>query len=392
MRPRALARLVLLSLLVALVVPALVAPPPVLAQASDPAAPLGWELVTFGLPDADGVGNPEVVPITDSTEAKRLAEGLPLEPERLLRMTVREGSWMSVDVSPDGSTVLFDLLGSLWTVPIEGGEATPLTRGMAFDAQPRFSPDGERVVFTSDRSGGENVWMLSLDLADTVRLTRGEHNAYQSPTFSPDGEYVVVTRQGGGGQGKLRMIHVDGGSGVDLIDEPSNLRTTGAAFTPDGEEIWYGRRTGSWTYNSSMRDYQLAVYDRETGETRTETNRYGGAMRPTLSPDGRWLVYATRHVSHTGLRIRDLETGEERGSHTRCSGTSRSPGPAATPTPGWPSPPIPAKWWPPTGGRSGASPWTEAIRCRCPSRLRWSWPWARRWTSTIRWRTRPTSW
>src|SRR5690606_38370013 len=69
-------------------------------------------------------------------------EGLPLEVGRTLSLTVREGSWMSVDVSPDGSTIVFDLLGDLYTVPITGGKATPLTRGMAFDAQPRFSPDG----------------------------------------------------------------------------------------------------------------------------------------------------------------------------------------------------------------------------------------------------------
>jgi Tol biopolymer transport system component len=269
-------------------------------------------LESFGLPHPDGVRGVEVVPLTDSTEAKRLAEGLPLEPNRLLRMTVTEGSWMSVDVSPDGTTILFDLLGSLWTVPLDGGEATALTQGMAFDQQPRFSPDGERVVFVSDRSGGENVWILSVDLADTVQLTRGNQNAFQSPTFSPDGRYVVVTRQAGSGQGKLRMYHVDGGTGVDLIDGPANLRTTGAAFTPDGEGIWYAQRSGSWTYNSPMREYQLAMWDRDTGETRTETNRYGGAVRPVVSPDGRRLVYASRHLAHTGLRIRDLETDEER--------------------------------------------------------------------------------
>jgi len=268
---------------------------------------------SFGLPSPGAIRNVQVLPLDpESDEAKRLAEGLPLVPERLLRMTVTEGTWMSVDVSPDGGTVVFDLLGSIWTVPITGGKATPLTQGMAFDAQPRFSPDGSRVVFTSDRSGGENVWMMSMDRADTVQLTRGNNNAYQSPTFSPDGRYVVVTREAGAGQGKLWMYHVDGGSGTALITEPANLRTTGAQFAQDGRLIWYAQRTGSWTYNSPMSEYQLAVYDRETGETRTESSRFGGAIRPTVSPDGRWLVYATRHVTHTALRLRDLESGEER--------------------------------------------------------------------------------
>src|SRR5690606_13217381 len=204
-------------------------------------------------------------------------EGLPLEVGRTLSLTVREGSWMSVDVSPDGSTIVFDLLGDLYTVPITGGKATPLTRGMAFDAQPRFSPDGRRVVFTSDRDGAENVWILSLDLKDTVQVTKGKDASYQSPEWTPDGEYIVVTRQGGGAQGKLWLYHVEGGTGIQLIREPASLRTTGAAFGADPREIWFARRTGGWQYNSPMRDYQLAVFDRETGKIRTESFRYGSA-------------------------------------------------------------------------------------------------------------------
>ncbi len=238
-------------------------------------------------------------------------EGLPLAPGRTISTSFTEGSWMSVDVSPDGQTLVFDFLGDIYTMPITGGTATPLTQGMAFDGQPRFSPDGTRVVFTSDRTGGEGIHIISLDMSDTVQLTRGKSSAYQSPVWTPDGNYVLATRQGPG-QGKLWMYHVDGGSGIPLIDEPANLRTTGAAFGDDDRYIWYAQRSGTWEYNSGMRQYQLAVYDRETGESTTRSFRYGGAFRPVLSPDGRWLVYGSRHVAETGLRIRDLESGDER--------------------------------------------------------------------------------
>ncbi|MDX1647925.1 MAG: hypothetical protein R3304_12335, partial [Longimicrobiales bacterium] len=241
----------------------------------------------------------------------RLMEGLPLEPSRTLRGTFTEGSWISVDVSPDGETVVFDFLGDLYTMPFSGGEARPLTRGMAFDGQPRFSPDGESVVFVSDRSGGDAVWTISIDGTDTTRITRGENSAYQSPEWTPDGDYLVATRQRPG-QGKLWMYHRRGGGGVQLIEEPERARTTGAAFGDDERYLWYARRTGTWEYNSPGSDYQLWVYDRETGESSARSGRYGGAFRPTLSPDGRWLVYGSRHVAETGLRIRDLETGEER--------------------------------------------------------------------------------
>ncbi|HEX7118661.1 MAG TPA: amidohydrolase family protein [Longimicrobiales bacterium] len=239
-------------------------------------------------------------------------EGLPLEPGRTLEFTTNEGSWISLDVSPDGKTIVFDLLGDLYTLPIDGGKATPLTQGMAFDAQPRFSPDGTRIVFTSDRDGGENLWILSLDLKDTVQLTKGKTNLYHSPEWTPDGDYIVATKGTGFRPAKLWLYHVDGGKGTALTDEPENQRMSGAAFGPDGRWIWFARRTGTWQYNSDGADYQLAVYDRETGETTAKSFRFGGAFRPTLSPDGRWLVYGTRQVAETGLRIRDLETGEER--------------------------------------------------------------------------------
>ena len=79
------------------------------------------------------------------------------------RSTSTEGTWMSLDVSPDGSEVVFDLLGDLYTVPIEGGEATALTEGLAWDMQPVYSPDGSRIAFTSDRGGGDNLWVMGRD-------------------------------------------------------------------------------------------------------------------------------------------------------------------------------------------------------------------------------------
>ena len=66
---------------------------------------------------------------------------LPLETTRKAEFTTTHASWMSLDVSPDGKTIVFDLLGDLYTLPIAGGKATRLTSGPAFDAQPRYSPD-----------------------------------------------------------------------------------------------------------------------------------------------------------------------------------------------------------------------------------------------------------
>jgi Tol biopolymer transport system component len=238
---------------------------------------------------------------------------LPLVPERWLTYTAEEGSWISVDVSPDGETIVFDLLGDLWLLPIEGGTADTLTSGMAFDSQPRFSPDGSKIIFKSDRSGGENIWTIEVATGETEQLTTGNANHYESPEFAPDGEYYIYSKGSGRfGASEIRMAHLDGGSGKAIIGEGGAAHALGAAFSHDGRWIWHTIRQGQWQYNAQLPQMQLLAYDRETGQTYTRSSRYGSGMRPTLSPDGNWLVYASRHEDETGLILRDLNNDEER--------------------------------------------------------------------------------
>ena len=87
-------------------------------------------------------------------EEKKAEEGLPLEVAETLEFTVDEVTWMSLDVSPDGTTLVFDLLGDLYTLPVTGGEATRIVGGMSFESQPRYSPDGTTIAFLSDSQRG----------------------------------------------------------------------------------------------------------------------------------------------------------------------------------------------------------------------------------------------
>ena len=238
--------------------------------------------------------------------------GLPLGVARHIRYTADRGTWLSLDVSPDGRTIVFDHMGDLFTMPIEGGRATRLTQGMAFDAQPRFSPDGTRIVFVSDRTGGENLWLLTLATRDTAQLTRGNGNIYTSPEWSPDGDYIVASRTFGlGGTAKLWLFHTAGGSGSQIMGEPPTGKFLGAAFGPDPRYIYYAQATSDWQYNATLPRYQVYVYDRQNGRTTPLTARYGSGFRPAISPDGRWLVFGSRHEAQTGLRRRDIQTGEE---------------------------------------------------------------------------------
>ena len=254
------------------------------------------------------------------TSRKSNKPDLPLVSDRAIDIDTDEGTWLSLDVSPDGQTIVFDLLGDLYTLPIAGGAATQLTNGMAYDAQPRFSPDGKSVVFTSDRDGGENVWTIDLATKKTKAITKGKTTGrYRSPEWLPDGQYIVVSRSAPSiGVSKLWMYHKDGGGGYQLIKDPQPLAgaqpltTLGAAFGKDPRYIWYAQRAGAWEYNAALPQFAIYTLDRRTGRREMRANVYGSAFRPALSSDGKYLVYATRYENNTGLRIRNLDTMEEK--------------------------------------------------------------------------------
>ncbi|MEP6691470.1 MAG: amidohydrolase family protein [Gemmatimonadaceae bacterium] len=248
----------------------------------------------------------------------RAQDSLPLKSARALRFTATQGTWIALDVSPDGKTIVFDLLGDLYTMPITGGRAAHLTTGLAYDAQPRFSPDGKRIVFVSDRSGGQNLWIASLDGTGVRQLTKGNDWLYISPVWSPDGKYIVVSRAQNRLAAKPWVYAVDGGTGTPIMAEPTQFKILGAAFGPDPRYIWFAQSNGDWQYyndwqyNAIFPMYQLVVYDRETGTRTIMSAEHGSGIRPALSPDGKWLVYATRWEGKTGLRIRSLAGGTER--------------------------------------------------------------------------------
>lgn len=243
-------------------------------------------------------------------EKPKMKKDLPLEVARKISIKTNEGTWMSLDVSPDGKTVVFDFLGDIFTLPITGGKPTQFTKGMSFDSHPKYSPDGTKILFLSDRSGSENIWWYNVDKKDSLQITKGTTEHYQSAEWTPDGTYIVGAR--GGLALKLWMFHKEGGSGVQLIKTPDQLKTIEPAFGPDGRYVWFSRRNGGWVYNAQLPQYQISVYDRENGEIETKTARYGSAFAPTLSPDGKYLVYGSRHNDQTGLVLRDLKTGDEK--------------------------------------------------------------------------------
>ncbi|MCU0447704.1 MAG: amidohydrolase family protein [Microscillaceae bacterium] len=248
---------------------------------------------------------------TDSVKKpKKSTKELPLEPERTISFNTKEGTWLSLDVSPDGKTLVFDMMGDLYTMPIAGGKATRLTKGLAYETHPRYSPDGKKILFISDKSGSENVWWIDLEKKDTMQITRDRDQNHTSAIWTPDGEYIIAAR--GRRSVQLWMFHKNGGGGIQLVDKPDNMRAYDPAISADGRYVYYSRRFGAWNYNAQLPQYQLGVYDRETGKNQMVASRYGSAFTPVLSKDGKWLVYGTRYEDKTGLVIRNLQTGDEK--------------------------------------------------------------------------------
>lgn len=263
------------------------------------------------------------LPAAAAPEGEAAAEDgsiLALEPARTVEFTTDEVTWLSLDVSPDGATLVIEVLGDLYLLPISGGTARPLTEGMAFDSQPRFSPDGSRIAFVSDRDGAENLWTIGIDGADAKKLSdNGAMTEFASPAWAPDGSHVIVSRTRWGLRTfEVWAYHIDGGKGLKLTeassDTPAEQRgnSLGAVYSPDASQLYYAYKTGGFAYNVQLPLWQIVRHDLRTDTRDPITQSQGSAFRPVLSPDGEQLVYGTRYEQETGLRIRHLGTGEDR--------------------------------------------------------------------------------
>jgi len=140
----------------------------------------------------------------------------PHGPSKDVSFTTNEGTWMSLDVSPDGKEIVFDMLGDLYTLPIAGGEAKLLLGGLALEIQPRYSPDGKRISFTSDRGGGDNIWTMNRDGSGLRQITNEDFRLLNNAVWTPDGQYLIArkhfTASRSLGAGEMWLYHSSGTS------------------------------------------------------------------------------------------------------------------------------------------------------------------------------------
>lgn len=231
-------------------------------------------------------------------------------------LDLRQGTWMSVTVH--GDRVIFDLLGDLWSMPLAGGEATRLTSGAAWDTEPRFSPDGKKIAYTSDRGGREQIWVMNADGTEARQLTDDKDARFTDPVWDPSGPYILGRRRTVDtrsiGVTELWLLHLEGGKGVPLTSKDEHPHAGEAAFSADGRYIYFSSRNGRFEYDGNPVSglWTIQRLDRETGQIQAVVTGAGSAARPTLTPDGKSLVFLSRDRTRTQLEVIDLTTSARR--------------------------------------------------------------------------------
>jgi len=236
-------------------------------------------------------------------------------------LSTNEGTWMNLDVSPDGSKIVFDLMGDIYIMNSSGGNATSLRSGLPFEIQPRFSPDGKTLSFTSDAGGGDNIWTMNLDGTNAKQVSKESFRLLNNAVWSSDGNYLIARKHFSStrslGAGEMWMYHLSGEGGIKLTKRKNDQQDVNEpCVSPDGKYLYYSEDVypgGFFQYNKdpNKQIYAINRYNFETGETDRITGGPGGAARPQISRDGKKLAFVKRVRTKTVLFIHDIETGEE---------------------------------------------------------------------------------
>ncbi|MFN4092068.1 MAG: amidohydrolase family protein [Brevundimonas sp.] len=245
----------------------------------------------------------------------------PPGPSHDATIDVTSGTWMSLDVSPDGQTIVFDMLGDIYVMPISGGEARAIAQGVAWDMQPKWSPDGRHIAFTSDRGGGDNIWIMNADGSEPSQVSKETFRLVNQPEWTPDGQFIVgrkhFTSSRSLGAGEMWLWHRSGGGGVQMTERRTQQKDTGEpAFSPDGRYLYFSDDAtpgATFEYSKDVNDqiYVIRRLDRQTNETEAFITGPGGSIRPTPSPDGKSIAFIRRVRYQSVLYVMDIESGRE---------------------------------------------------------------------------------
>ena len=297
-----------------------------LASAQAPAPPVAPPVPEAGQASPIMQPQPPNIPATPQSDAEKKDPKWDVSarhaPGRDVPIDTRTGTWMSLDVSPDGREIAFDLLGDIYVMPIGGGEARAIASGRAWEMQPRFSPTGAEIAFTSDRGGGDNIWVMDRAGQNMRQVTKEDFRLLNQADWTPDGNYIVArkhfTSSRSLGAGEMWLYHRTGndkGGGVQMTKARTKQKDTNEpAFSPDGRYLYFSDdatpgEVFEYSKDPNGQIYVIQRLDRQTGEIETFIDGPGGAIRPTPSPDGKSLAFIRRVRYQSTLMLMDLASG-----------------------------------------------------------------------------------
>ena len=230
------------------------------------------------------------------------------EPERL----ATADNATSPSISRRGNRLVYERSqfdGNIWRVPGLGFEAVAVARGQRkatqfiastrHDHSPHFSPDGSKIVFLSERSGTQQVWVADADGMNPVQVTSSlEEMDPGSPRWSPDGRWIAFDLSEEGRTVHIHVVSAAGGAPRQLTT--GAYRDTRPAWSQDGRRVYFGsERSGDW---------QVWKVPFEGGEPEQVTR--GGGREAMESPDGAF-VYYTKLPPTRGIWRVPVGGGEE---------------------------------------------------------------------------------
>ena len=219
-------------------------------------------------------------------------------PTRTIHIKTSEGTTLAFDLSPDGRSIVFDLLGQLWLIPSTGGTARPITdavRDTAEDLDPSFSPDGRSVVFRGERNGRTGLWLLSLDSGAPRQLTQlSNPDAYEGhPSWSPDGRVIAFARAvppdaaNSRGRFSITLLDVASGTTRDLaISGVPRPFVSDPVWVRGGKEIAFVERAPQ-----RERGGRVWIVPAAGGQANPLTAESVQTLAPNFSADSRRMAY-----------------------------------------------------------------------------------------------------